>query len=86
MYLNLKRVHENNRDHAQALVVTDRLFDLTESIGFRRDRGLHALALGAHAQAAEDLEAYLAAAGKDATDRAIVRAALQRATTGVSWS
>lgn len=86
MLLNLKRVHENDRDHARALVVTDRLVDLTESIVFRRDRGLHALALGARAQAAEDLEAYLAQADQAARDRALVRAALQRARGGVSWS
>lgn len=86
MLLNLKRVHENDRDHARALVVTDRLVDLTDAPVFRRDRGLHALALGAHAQASEDLQAYLAEAAVDADDRAAVGAALKRATGAISWS
>lgn len=86
MLLNLKRVHENDHDHARALVVTDRLVDLTESIDFRRDRGIHALALGAHAQAREDLEAYLAEGDPDPSERSVVAAALKRATGGISWS
>lgn len=85
MLLNLKRVHENNGDHARALVVTDRLVDLTEALTFRRDRGLHALALGAHAQAAADLEAYLAGT-PGAEDRRLVGAALRQAAGGISWS
>ena len=86
MLMNLQRAHERDRDHSRALVVADRLFDLTGSIGFRRDRGLHALALGARAQATEDLGAYLAECPEDAGDRALVRAALQRAAGGISWS
>ncbi len=86
MLLNLKRIHENQNDHARSLVVCDQLVDLTGAIRFRRDRGVHALALGAHAQAAEDLGAYLAEAGPEADDQDWVRAALQRATSDVSWS
>ncbi len=86
MLLNLKRVHENHNDHARALVVTDRLVDLTDSVVFRRDRGIHALALGAHAQASADLEAYLEHAPADASDRGMVAAALKRAAGAVSWS
>lgn len=82
MLLNLKHVHEGQADHARALVVTDRLVDLTGALVFRRDRGLHALALGAHAQAREDLEAYLAVAGEAAPDRAAIGLALRRALTG----
>lgn len=85
MLLNLKRVHENHSDHARAMVVADRLVDLTDSLVFRRDRGIHALALGAHAQAASDLEAYLADAPADASDRGMVQAALKRASA-ISWS
>jgi regulator of sirC expression with transglutaminase-like and TPR domain len=60
MLLNLKRAHEKRGDHGAALVVCDRLADLTGGVDFVRDRALHALALGARAQAAEDLGRYLA--------------------------
>jgi len=82
MLLNLKHVHESQNDHAMALVVTDRLVDLTEAIGFRRDRGMHALALGAHEQARDDLEAYLEKVGNDAEDGGVIREALRRARAG----
>lgn len=82
MLINLKHAHERRRDHAHALLVCDRLVDLTSSISFRRDRGLHALALGANRAAADDLEAYLAARGDDAEDGAAVRRALERARRG----
>jgi regulator of sirC expression with transglutaminase-like and TPR domain len=59
MLMNLKRAHEKRADHGAALVVCDRLADLTGGVEFVRDRGLHALALGARAQAAEDLARYL---------------------------
>lgn len=80
MLLNLKHVHQRNRDHARALVVCDRLVDLTDAAAFRRDRGLHALALGAVEQARDDLGAYLAEAGADAKDAGAIRAALERAS------
>ncbi len=78
MLLNLKHSYERRRDHAQALVVADRLVDLTASIVHRRDRGLHALALGAHQSAAADLEAYLSEL-PNPPDGAEVRRALARA-------
>lgn len=59
MLTNLKHIYERGREHAQALVVCDRLVDLTGAPEHRRDRGRHALALGAHTAAAEDLRAYL---------------------------
>jgi regulator of sirC expression with transglutaminase-like and TPR domain len=79
MLLNLKNAHERRSDHARALVVCDRLVDLTESIAFRRDRGLHALALGANEAAIADLVAYLETQGEGAQDYAAVRRALERA-------
>ena len=82
MLLNLKHVHERERDHPRALVVADRLYDLTQRPEFRRDRGLHALALGAHGQARDDLEAYLAQVGERARDAAAVRSALERVARG----
>jgi regulator of sirC expression with transglutaminase-like and TPR domain len=86
MLLNLKHAHERRRDHAHALLVCDRLVDLTAdlagSIAFRRDRGLHALALGASEAAAEDLAAYLGARGAEADDAAAVKRALERARRG----
>lgn len=78
MLLNLKHAHERRRDHARAMLVCDRLVDLTGSIVFRRDRGLHALALGAHEAAAEDLAAYLAERGDQAEDAAAIERALER--------
>lgn len=79
MLLNLKQAHERRGDAARAMLVCDRLVDLTGSPSFRRDRGLHALALGARAVAAEDLAAYLAGPGAHAEDAEDVRAALERA-------
>lgn len=61
MLMNLKHAHERRGDHAQALLVCDRLVDLTGRPEARRDRGLHALALGSARAAADDLEAYLEA-------------------------
>lgn len=82
MLVNLKHAHERRQDHARALVVSDRLVDVTASMTFRRDRGLHALALGASAAAIEDLEAYLRAADAP-PDELAVRRALARARAGV---
>ncbi len=82
MLLNLKNAHERRRDHASALVVCDRLVDLTESIAFRRDRGLHALSLGAFEVAPGDLSAYLEARGSRAEDAPAIRRALERARAG----
>lgn len=79
MLLNLKHAHERQGDHARALVVCDRLVDLTGSTAFRRDRGLHALALGASSAARADLEAYLEGPGGSAEDAELVRQALERA-------
>ena len=59
MLANLKNSHERRGDHARALVVCDRLVDLTGAPEPRRDRGMHALALGAVEAAAADLRAYL---------------------------
>jgi regulator of sirC expression with transglutaminase-like and TPR domain len=81
MLLNLKHAHELRHDNARALVVCDRLVDLTSSLSFRRDRGMHALALGANAAAADDLAAYLEARG-NAEDAATVKRALDRARGG----
>jgi regulator of sirC expression with transglutaminase-like and TPR domain len=78
MLLNLKHAHERRRDYARALVVCDRLVDLTGSLSFRRDRGLCSLALGANAAAIGDLEAYLAERS-DAEDAAAIQSALERA-------
>ena len=58
--INLKHAHERQNAHAIALVACDRLVDLTGAVEFRRDRGMHALAMGAGLAAASDLEAYLA--------------------------
>lgn len=82
MLLNLKSAHERRGDRARALVVCDRLVDLTQAPSFRRDRGLHALALGGLAAAVEDLTAYLAGPGGQADDAEAVRGALERARRG----
>jgi regulator of sirC expression with transglutaminase-like and TPR domain len=61
LLLNLHRIHAHRGDHARALVVSDRLFELTRSPAHRVDRGVHALALGASRAAITDFEAYLVA-------------------------
>lgn len=75
MLLNLKRLHEGQRDYARALLVCDRLVELAPTPELRRDRGLFALRLGAHRVATTDLAHYLLKRpnAKDAKD---VRAAL----------
>lgn len=59
MLVNLKNTWERRRDHARALLLCDRLVELTDAPEFVRDRGQHALALGAHAAARADLTRYL---------------------------
>lgn len=78
MLANLKAAHERRGDHARALVACDRLVDLTDAPEAVRDRGLHALALGARAAAREDLARYLTDR-PDAADAETVREALRRA-------
>lgn len=81
MLVNLKHAYERRADHARALVVCDRLVDLTDAPTFRRDRGLHAMALGASAAALEDLDAYLDA-GAPEGDADAVRARRDRLLAG----
>ncbi len=85
MLSNLRTIHEQRKDHASALVVCDRLVELDAGPPARRDRGLHALALGARAAAASDLAAYLQAAPQ-APDRVEVERALERASANASWN
>jgi regulator of sirC expression with transglutaminase-like and TPR domain len=77
MLLNLKRLHEAQRDYSHALLVTDRLVELTGSPEFRRDRGMLALKLGANQVASTDLAHYLLKR-PNAGDAAEVRNALAR--------
>ena len=44
MLVNLKNTWERRRDHARALLLCDRLVELTDAPEFVRDRGQHALA------------------------------------------
>jgi len=74
---NLYAIYRH-RDHAHALVVCDRLVELTGSAAVRCDRGLHALALGAAEGAVADLEAYLEAF-PHAPDADLVRRVAARA-------
>ena len=73
MLHNLKAVFEARRDAPHALLVCDRLVDLTGQPELRRDRARHALTLGAQAAALEDFDAYLAARS-DAADADAIRA------------
>jgi regulator of sirC expression with transglutaminase-like and TPR domain len=75
MLTNLKAVYESRKEHARALVVCDRLVDLSGSPEMRRDRGTHAIALGAVAAGIEDFERYLLER-PDASDAAKIRARL----------
>jgi regulator of sirC expression with transglutaminase-like and TPR domain len=77
MLLNLKRLHETQQDFSHALLVTDRLVELTGSPEFRRDRGMLALKLGANQVASTDLAHYLLKR-PNAGDAAEVRNALAR--------
>ncbi len=78
MLTNLKAIYEARRDHARAMVVCDRIVDIADVPENRRDRGRNALALGALAAAADDLEHYLAQRS-DAHDAEPLREALARA-------
>lgn len=85
MLSNLRAIHEQRQDHRNALVVCDRLVELDAGAPARRDRGLHALALGARAAAASDLAYYLKALPQ-APDRVEVEQALARASLAASWN
>lgn len=74
---NLLRIHRLRADHARALVVCDRLYEMTQAPCHRADRGAHALALGAACMAADDLQAYLEA-HPNAADADVVRAVLAK--------
>jgi len=81
LLLELKQAHQHLCNHPLAMVVCDRLVDLTNAPLHYRDRGLHALALGAPAVAASDLSVYLTEA-PDAVDAAQVRRLLDQAEEG----
>jgi regulator of sirC expression with transglutaminase-like and TPR domain len=85
MLTNLRSIHEQRRDHRAALVVCDRLVELGAGPPAMRDRGLHALALGARAAAREDLARYLSAA-PEAADRGEIERAIERAGSGADWN
>jgi regulator of sirC expression with transglutaminase-like and TPR domain len=78
LLLNLHRTYRGRADHARALVVCDRLVDLTGAPFHRADRGAHALALGATRAALADFAAYLAA-HPGAADADQVRTLLSKA-------
>ncbi|MBL8601306.1 MAG: transglutaminase family protein [Myxococcales bacterium] len=81
MLRNLARIYDQMGDHGRGMLIADRLADLAGALDFVRDRGLHALALGAHAAAAEDLSRYLD--GRPAArDADAVREALAKARAG----
>jgi len=57
---NLQRAHEGRGDLGRAMLVADRLYEVTGAPSARADRGLRAAALGAPHGALDDLTAYLA--------------------------
>jgi regulator of sirC expression with transglutaminase-like and TPR domain len=77
LLINLKHAHERNNAHAIAMVACDRLVDITGAVEFRRDRGMHALAMGAGLVAVADLEAYLAETPSPPDEAEIKRAILK---------
>jgi regulator of sirC expression with transglutaminase-like and TPR domain len=83
MLFNLQQIYERRGDHARALVVCDRLVDITGEAFHRRDRGIHALALGAAVAAERDLAAYLERA-PESRDAASVRELLAKAQKRVA--
>jgi regulator of sirC expression with transglutaminase-like and TPR domain len=78
MLSNLDAIYSARKEHALAMLVCDRLYELTEQPERLRDRGKHALALRAFASATQDLERYLQLEPKASDERA-VRALLERA-------
>lgn len=74
---NLQRSHEERGDVGRAMLVADRLYEVTGSPIARCERGLRAAALGAPHAALEDLTAYLA----DHRDRSVSRAAAELSPT-----
>lgn len=77
MLLNLKRLHETQRDFARAMLACDRLVELAPTPELRRDRGLCALKLGSNKVAGADLAHYLLKR-PNAKDVKEVRVALAR--------
>ncbi|MEM1416823.1 MAG: transglutaminase-like domain-containing protein [Myxococcota bacterium] len=75
---NLQTAWATRGDGARAMVAAYHLVDLAGAPEHRRDRGLLALSLGAHAAAAEDFRSYLRQK-PDAPDAAEVQAALAAA-------
>ncbi len=80
---NFRNAYARLHDHARAMLACDALVELTRAPEARRDRGLHALALGALAAAEADLEAYLEERPM-ADDVEGVHAALRRCRVGVT--
>ncbi len=86
MLTNLHAIHARQKDHARALQVCDRLVELDAGPSALRDRGLHALALGAVGVAKEDLNAYLATA-PNPPDRARIETLLKKPTVAtIRWN
>ncbi len=56
---NLYAIYNARREHSFALIVADRLFSLNNRVEHQRDRGVHAMSMGAALGGREDLEAYL---------------------------
>lgn len=80
---NYRNAYVRLHDHARALLACDALVELTRAPEARRDRGMHALALGAMAAAQSDLEAYLEERPM-ADDVEGVHAALRRCRVGAT--
>lgn len=84
MLVNLKHAHGKHGDHAGALLVAQRLVELTGSVVFMRDRGLHAMALGAKDGALADFDRYLLAGAPEGDAAAIQRLRAQLVTRAKS--
>ncbi|MCB9594006.1 MAG: hypothetical protein H6719_14830 [Sandaracinaceae bacterium] len=76
---NLAAAHEARGDLGRAMLVFDRLYEITGSPSARCDRGLRAAALGAPHGALDDLTAYL----RERPDRAVSRTAARLAPTAL---
>jgi regulator of sirC expression with transglutaminase-like and TPR domain len=76
MLANLDAIYTARGERALAMLVNDRLYELTDDPLRLRNRGLHARALGAISSAEADLSAYLCRR-PDAPDRASVLRALE---------
>ena len=79
---NLASAHEAQGDLGRAMLVFDRLYEITGAPSARCDRGLRAARLGAVHGALDDLTAYLSVSN----DRSVSRTMARLAPSAADWN